>query len=136
MSVSVDDMRDKIQEILEEYKDVVNVTTVETIKKVSEDTVQTLKATSPVGKGKGAHTYHKTWRWETNNPNSFGKYSAIVFNRGNAQLTHLLENGHDMVGHDGKLYGRVDAIPHIAPAEQKAIKEYETELKRRLNDIK
>lgn len=57
--------------------------------------------------------YRKGWRAKKVGD----KY--IVHNKTNYQLTHLLEKGHAKRGG-----GRVDPIPHIAPAEEEAIREF------------
>lgn len=79
-----------------------------------------LKATSPKLTG----DYAKGWRKKTAYENST-EVRVSVYNATDYQLTHLLENGHALVGKNGKVLGTVGAKPHIGPAEQKAEKELE-----------
>lgn len=55
-----------------------------------------------------------------------GKTEATVYQASQPGLTHLLENGHDIVI-NGQKVGRARAIPHIKPAEEIG-KEYFEEL--------
>lgn len=55
-----------------------------------------------------------------------GKTEATVYQASQPGLTHLLENGHDIVV-NGQKVGRARAIPHIKPAEEIG-KEYFEEL--------
>lgn len=49
----------------------------------------------------------------------------IVRNRTDYGLTHLLEKGHVLKDGTGRKIGDSPAYPHIKPAEEKAIKEFE-----------
>ena len=48
----------------------------------------------------------------------------IIHNRTDYQLTHLLEKGH-ILKRGGRTLGRVPAKVHIAPVEERAIKNLE-----------
>lgn len=78
-----------------------------------------LKATSPK---RPSAKYAKSWKVK-NEGNDY-----IVYNEKHYRLTHLLENGHDVIV-NGKKVGRAKAYPHIKPAEQKGIALFEQEIK-------
>lgn len=61
--------------------------------------------------------YRTGWRAKKIN----GKW--VVHNATNYQLTHLLENGHALVGG-----GRSRAFPHIATVERELIEEFERKI--------
>lgn len=75
-----------------------------------------ITANSPKRTGK----YAKGWRCEISQ-NGRGNKSALIKNKTNYQLTHLLEKGHKKRG--GK--GRVKAYVHIAPAAEKWTEKFE-----------
>ena len=83
------------------------------IDKVSKESVQKLKNTSPVKTG----SYAKGWGTKKQ-----GEMDVIVHNRTDYQLTHLLENGHVIKNKKGT-YGRTHGIKHIAPVEEWAVDE-------------
>lgn len=83
------------------------------IDRVSKESVQKLKNTSPVKSG----SYAKGWGTK-----KVGEMDVIVHNRTDYQLTHLLENGHVIRNKKGT-YGRTHGIKHIAPVEEWAVDE-------------
>lgn len=86
---------------------------------VANNLVDELQQTSPKSDSKGGRKYAKGWR-KKKEGNAF-----IVHNALKPQLTHLLEKGHAKVNG-----GRVPAIVHIAPAEEKAVNEFSERVER------
>lgn len=95
-----------VKEKVEEAKD-----------EIAKEIMQEIRAKSPTGK---RGEYAKGWRIKRT-----GK-KLIVHNKTNYQLTHLLEHGH--IKKDGS--GRTQEKIHIAPAEQKGIKDYLKKIER------
>lgn len=83
------------------------------IDRVSKESVQKLKNTSPVKTG----SYAKGWGVKR-----MGDMDVVVHNRTDYQLTHLLENGHVIRNKKGT-YGRTHGIKHIKPVEEWAVDE-------------
>ena len=111
----------ELNKIMKQYEKEVEDLSSDVFQSVAKGTVQELKNTSPKKTG----SYAKGWAVKTEQ--GVGKMNFIVHNRTDYQLTHLLENGHAKRGG-----GRVAAIPHIAPAEQKAEEQMLEEVKRKL----
>lgn len=106
----------------------------EIVQKATDDiaraTVQQLKATSPKATG----AYSRSWK-STKLKSSRHEYSRVIHaGDGEYRLTHLLEKGHNVV-RGGKVVGRAKAYPHIADAEQKAITDFEAEIRRKVEEI-
>ncbi|MGM9922991.1 MAG: HK97 gp10 family phage protein, partial [Bacillus sp. (in: firmicutes)] len=78
--------------------------------KATTQAVNELKQTSPKNKGGYAGGWAKKKTDE----------GIVIYNKNKPGLTHLLEKGHAKVSG-----GRVEGTPHIRPAEQKAIREFE-----------
>lgn len=117
--VRIDGLADAVVEAIQEYADA----TAEGIKKAAGETadscVKELRSTSPKQTG----DYRKGWKKKK----AFENATSVRYTVHNAtdyQLTHLLEKGH--AKRNG---GRVAAIPHIEPAEQDAISEFEQKAK-------
>lgn len=125
--INIDSMAKEIASIMAGYATDVTTDVKKETRKVVKDTVNELKKTSPEGPGSKRGHYKDGWtsKVEAENFNSIG---LKIYNKKKPGLTHLLEKGHAKRGG-----GRVEGIKHIEPAEQKAIKEYEKNLKERLS---
>lgn len=119
MAVKIKDLSRVVSEILSEYGGNIAEATNRTVQKVAQTAKKEIQAGAPVRTGK----YRAGWAVRQENERL--RSSAIVHNRTCYQLAHLLEKGHAKRGG-----GRVRAIPHIAPAEQHAVKNMEEALKR------
>ncbi|ALC52842.1 hypothetical protein ACN91_15015 [Bacillus cereus] len=116
---SIDSLADDIARELQRYgKEVEEKLEVEK-EVVANNLVDELKQTSPKSDSKGGRKYAKGWR-KKKEGNAF-----IVHNALKPQLTHLLEKGHAKVNG-----GRVPAIVHIAPAEEKAVNDFSERVER------
>lgn len=122
--VSIDGMAGEIMKGLREYGQGVADGLKEAVQDAAELCQEELRATSPKLTG----DYAKGWRKRTVKESST-EVTVSVYNATDPQLTHLLENGHALVGHNGDVLGTVGAKPHIRPAEQKAEKELEKKVK-------
>jgi hypothetical protein len=125
--IDIDSMAKEIASIMAGYATDATADVKKETRKVVKDTVNELKSTSPEGYGSKRGHYKDGWtsKVEMNSPNSIG---VRIYNKKKPGLTHLLEKGHAKTGG-----GRVEGIKHIEPAEQKAIKTYERNLKERLS---
>lgn len=99
----------QLYEILDGVLEDVKETYDKQSKKVAKETVQELKNTSPKKTG----SYAKGWTVKSSNG------ELVVYNKTDWQLTHLLEDGHEVVNKKGR-YGRTNGIKHIRPARDKA----------------
>lgn len=90
----------------------------EVAEEVADEGRDTLERTSPERTG----DYAENWAVKRLKN---GEY--VIHNKKRYQLTHLLEKGH--LNRDGS---RTPAQPHIKPVEKDAIKDFEKELIRRL----
>lgn len=111
-------LEEAVSEILTSSDAVVRSVSKEVAKKTADDTAKVLRNTSPRMSG----AYAKSWKVKSQD----GGY--VVYNEKHYRLTHLLENGHDVVV-NGKKVGRAKAYPHIKPAEESGIKEFEDKCK-------
>ena len=73
--------------------------------------------------------YAKSWAVKKTKETA-NALEVTVHSKNRYMLTHLLENGHAKRGG-----GRVAAIPHIAPAEETAIKSLEQNIERELGRL-
>lgn len=121
--IDPDQLTKTVNKTLNEYSRNVADTVKEAVSHAAENAVKELRKTSPKKSGKYAKGWGKVRIKETSE-------SITVLIRNKVyQLTHLLENGHVKRGG-----GRVQGIPHIAPAEQHAEKAVEKEIRKGLSD--
>jgi len=111
----VDDLSKEIAQALKSFTSDIEQGLEKSKKESSENAVKELKSSSPKKTG----SYAKGWRVKR-----IGS-SYVVHNKTDYQLTHLLEKGHAKRGG-----GRVWAIPHIKPVEERAIIGYEKQLEK------
>ena len=121
--VSADRMAEAVMEGLLEYAELAADVMKDCVKKAGNTVKKETQAGAPVRTGK----YKKSWAVKRQRETS-NTLEVVVHSRNRYQLTHLLEKGHAKRGG-----GRVKAIPHIAPAEQKGIRELEEGIKRGLS---
>lgn len=115
------DLSKAIEAELEEYVDDVTEVMRQAVIETTDQAVETLKVTSPRRRGK----YAKGWASKVIEDSPTGLVKTV--HNKTAGLTHLLENGHAKAGG-----GRVEGIPHIAPAEREVIRQLEKRLEDRL----
>lgn len=107
----------EISDILNEYSNDIQEAIIEEAQSVAKEAVSELKNTSPKRTG----DYRKGWRTKTIKGKGF--VTSIVHNATDYQLTHLLEKPH--LKRNG---GMTTPKVHIAPVEEKAVKEYEKDV--------
>ena len=121
--VSVDRMAEAVMEGLLEYAELATDVMKDCVKKAGNTVKKETRAGAPVRTGK----YKKSWAVKRQRETS-NTLEVVVHSRNRYQLTHLLEKGHAKRGG-----GRVKAVPHIAPAEEKGVRELEEGIKRGLS---
>lgn len=121
--VTVDQMADAVMEGLLEYAELATDVMKDCVKKAGNTVKKETQANAPVK----SKRYQKSWAVKKQKESS-NVLEVVVHSRNRYQLTHLLEKGHAKRGG-----GRVRAIPHIAPAEEKGTRELEEGIRRGLS---
>lgn len=121
--VTVNQMADAIIDGLLEYAELATDTMKDCVKKASNTVKKETQANAPVKSGR----YKKSWAVKRQKETST-TLEMVVHSRNRYQLTHLLEKGHAKRGG-----GRVKAIPHIGPAEEKGIRMLEDSIRKGLS---
>lgn len=118
----------QMKEIMDEYSEEVQNATEDAMAKTAKEAVTKLKGTSPrQAGGKHPGRYARGWAVKI-----MDKLTAVVYNRTDYQLTHLLENGHAIVNQFGTQPGRTRAIKHIKPVEEWCQSEFPIKISRGL----
>ena len=123
-NVKIDSLSSEVMKELEKYADVTTEKVKKAVQNAGKKVRDEIKSNAPSDTGK----YAKSWTIK-NIRESSSSLEIVVHSRNSYQLTHLLEFGHAKRGG-----GRVTARPHIASAEEKAIKVFEEEIKEAISN--
>lgn len=118
---NIDNLTQQIVKSVKEYQTDVNGVLKTESRRVARETVKELKATSPRSESARSGTYANGWTYSKQKK----RVGYIVHNKPAYSLAHLLEYGHVKKGGTG----RTEAIPHIRPAEQDAMSDFEKSIK-------
>ena len=105
---------------LMEYKNLVTSDMKVAVRKAGRSVKKDIQANAPKKTG----AYSKSWKVSTTKETS-ESLELTVHSPKKYQLAHLLEKGHAKRGG-----GRTKAVPHIAPAEESAVKQLESDIKK------
>ena len=119
---TIDNLAKTIMEGLQEYADLASEDVKAAVRKAGKNVKADIAANAPKRTG----AYSKSWTVKTQKETA-NSLEVVVHSKNRYQLAHLLEHGHAKRGG-----GRVAGTPHIAPAEEKAIKELEEEITKKL----
>ena len=119
---TIDNLTKTIMEGLQEYADLASEDVKAAVRKAGKNVKADIAANAPKRTG----AYSKSWTVKTQKETA-NSLEVVVHSKNRYHLAHLLEHGHAKRGG-----GRVAGKPHIAPAEEKAIKELEQEITRKL----
>ena len=105
---SIDDMASEVMKGLNEYAELADVSMKKAVRKTATAVKNEISANAPKKSGR----YRKSWTAKKTKENSH-TLEMTVHSKDRYQIAHLLEHGH--AKRNG---GRVEGIPHIAPAEE------------------
>ena len=119
-NTKIENLADEIMKGLIEYKDLVTDNMKKSVRKAGRTVKKDIQANAPKKTG----AYSKSWKISTTKETS-ESLELTVHSPKKYQLAHLIEKGHAKRGG-----GRTKAVPHIAPAEESAVKELESDIKK------
>ncbi len=120
--VKIDNMAAEIMKGLDEYARLTTSDLKSSVRKAGTNVKKDIQANAPKKTG----AYSKSWSVKTTKETS-NSLELTVYSPKKYQLAHLLEFGHAKRGG-----GRTKAQPHIAPAEEAAVKQLESDIERAL----
>ena len=120
--IKIDELADTIVKGMTAYSDLATEELKTAVKNAGNLVKKEIAANAPKNTG----AYAKSWAVK-NTKETAESLEVTVYSKNRYQLAHLLEKGHAKRGGS-----REPARPHIAPAEEKAIKELEEEIGRSL----
>ena len=119
---SIDGLADAIMEGLKEYSNLASSEVKGAVRKAGKLVKDEIAANAPKKTG----AYSKSWSVKATKETS-ESLELVVYSKNRYQIAHLLEHGHAKRGG-----GIVAGIPHIAPAEEKAVKQLEEDIVKKL----
>ena len=123
-TVQIGELADAVMETLEEYADLAAEDVKQAVRDAGEMVKKEIRANAPKDTG----DYAKSWAVKKKKETS-SSLTLTVHSKNRYQLAHLLEYGH--AKRNG---GRVEGKAHIAPAEEKGIRQLEEEIERSLSN--
>lgn len=129
-SIEIDQLADAVMGVLEEYRDVTVDVMKDAVDKVTKEAVAEIRSDIPAAGIGGEGDYQKSWASKQDaESKKLYAYARVVYAKApHYRLTHLLENGHDLIIR-GKPLGRVKAFVHIRPAADDAADKLEKYIK-------
>lgn len=122
--VRVDQIAEALAQTMAEYAELSNEVMKDCVAEVSQSVKKDIQENAPIRTGK----YQKSWAAKKVQENA-NSLTMVVHSRDRYQIAHLLEHGHAKRGG-----GRVQAVPHIAPAEQRGAEELTAKIERGLSE--
>lgn len=122
--VKIENLSGAVMEELKKYAAFTTEKVKDAVQNAGKTVRDEIKASAPSNTGK----YGKSWTIKTVKETA-DSLELVVYSGNKYQLTHLLEFGHAKRGG-----GRVAARPHIASAEEKAIKALEEEIQEAISN--
>ena len=119
---TIDNLAKTIMEGIQEYADVASEDVKTAVRKAGKNVKAEISANAPKRTG----AYAKSWTVKTEKETA-NSLEVVVHSKNRYQIAHLLEHGHAKRGG-----GRVAGITHIAPAEEKAVKQLEENIMKKL----
>lgn len=132
-AIKAENLDKELQEYLTQYKEDIDEEVIETTNTVIKEAKQELIQTSPRSGIARNTKYYKGWAIKNGVKTRTvqNKYTRVIWNKTNYQLTHLLE-----FGHATRNGGRTKAQPHIRPVEEKYGQEFVDLLKTKIRRVK
>lgn len=125
-SIKPEELQKVVMNYLQSYKENIEEDVQQTADEITNKAKQELKQTSPRSGVARNTKYYRGWAIKLKS-NKNNRYTKVIWNKTNYQLTHLLE-----FGHATRNGGRTRAIPHIRPIEEKYKVEFVDKLEQRI----
>ena len=132
-AIKPENLEKELQEYLTKYKEDIDEEVVDTTNTVVKEAKQELIQTSPRSGIARNTKYYTGWAIKNGVKSRTvrNRYTRVIWNKTNYQLTHLLE-----FSHATRNGGRTKAQPHIRPVEKKYGQEFSDLLKTKIRRIK